>query len=455
MNRTGLGKGQGMGYKNIIPKDSYIHSLSAKGVKSKTPNLDMMSEKTDFLSILQGKGFRKDFGLISTPQKKGLIRELARKVVDGTNWAIEWEKQHLPQQKAWVKKEYEIAKEEASKLRKKGVDKYNEWRQTQQKKLDMDDVRNELDLNDDGVQDIKVEELEKANVQIVDSLDTIDLDKNGVADHQEEGFTNLNTLDVPMQPSYIEENKDVVSNAPMTLPIPTMTGAEPQPEPEPIDIDPMQVEEASEVEYEQDKIGLPIPFMTGEDIKPKTFGEKVGDFAKKEFEAGKRVTQKGIEKGKAYLKQKQAEARELHQIPDAKLKQLAISEGSGFMGGLNSYEKELIRREKEKKFLAQKLRDVNEGKTSSGGAGDLFGFLNPVATLTPKRAKQVEDKPLIGENLSFLNPLSAFKPNTKAVPKKERYYDTKLKPSMKRLNNGFKPLGFLNPIDELSIARKR
>ena len=35
--RKGLGKGLGMGYKNIVPIDSHIHSLSAKGVKSKRP----------------------------------------------------------------------------------------------------------------------------------------------------------------------------------------------------------------------------------------------------------------------------------------------------------------------------------------------------------------------------------------------------------------------------------
>lgn len=37
--RKGLGKGMGMGYKNLIPMDSHIHSLSAKGVKSKRPML--------------------------------------------------------------------------------------------------------------------------------------------------------------------------------------------------------------------------------------------------------------------------------------------------------------------------------------------------------------------------------------------------------------------------------
>ena len=31
--RKGLGKGLGVGYKNLIPLDSHIHSLSAKGIK--------------------------------------------------------------------------------------------------------------------------------------------------------------------------------------------------------------------------------------------------------------------------------------------------------------------------------------------------------------------------------------------------------------------------------------
>ena len=36
MKRRGLGKGLGMGYKNIAPLDSHIHSLSAKGVKTQS-----------------------------------------------------------------------------------------------------------------------------------------------------------------------------------------------------------------------------------------------------------------------------------------------------------------------------------------------------------------------------------------------------------------------------------
>jgi predicted DNA-binding transcriptional regulator len=43
MKRKGLGKNLGKGYKNIIPNyDSYIHSLSAKGVKTKVPIINTL-----------------------------------------------------------------------------------------------------------------------------------------------------------------------------------------------------------------------------------------------------------------------------------------------------------------------------------------------------------------------------------------------------------------------------
>ena len=34
MKRKGLGKGLGLGYRNLLPMDSFIHSLSAKGIKT-------------------------------------------------------------------------------------------------------------------------------------------------------------------------------------------------------------------------------------------------------------------------------------------------------------------------------------------------------------------------------------------------------------------------------------
>lgn len=39
--RIGLGRGLGSGYKNILPKDSYVHALSAKGIKQQY-SLNMM-----------------------------------------------------------------------------------------------------------------------------------------------------------------------------------------------------------------------------------------------------------------------------------------------------------------------------------------------------------------------------------------------------------------------------
>jgi hypothetical protein len=47
MKRKGLGKGLGKGYKNIIPNyDSRVHSLSAKGIKSKRNILNAKKKKS-------------------------------------------------------------------------------------------------------------------------------------------------------------------------------------------------------------------------------------------------------------------------------------------------------------------------------------------------------------------------------------------------------------------------
>lgn len=495
MERQGYGKGKGMGYKNLVIKDPYIHSLNAKGVKSKvkrpkakkskTPQLDMMKERTDLVSVLRGKGFRKDFGLIPTPQKKGLIKELARKVVEGVGYALEWEKEHLPSQANWVKDEFVKAKDEAVKLAKTGIawekehfpaqkqfiqekvtalekagaEKIQELKQDlkQHKELkelgkvgitpyydpdlklkkaqDLHDVRDELDLNDDGVQDIPMYELEKANSNIVSGLNKIDLNQNNIPDHQEDGFTNLSTMKLPPQPSYTEPS-EYMSNVPVA-PIPFMAG-----EPEPLPEIPFEPLEVSEVEYEE-KMGIPFPMMTGADIKPKkSFFQKAGEFAKKEYDVGK-----------GYVQERQRQVKEIHQIPDNKLKQYAIEEGEGFMGGLNKYEKEIIRREKERKFLAEKLKQVARGEDVGSGIGNILGFMNPLGTLKPKPKDQKEDTS--GDSvLSFMNPLSAFKPSLSSVPKRKRYYYKNLKPKIQSLNEGFNPFGFLNPIAELKTVKK-
>jgi len=168
-HRRGIGKGMGQGFKNLMPQDPMTHSLSARGIKS-TYNI----KKIDVPEKVP------NFGLIPTAKKRGLIREIARKVNEGVHWAIEWEKRHLPQQKAWVKKEYEQAKD----LAKRGYDKVKD--KVEQKKEDMDDVRDELDTDDDGTQDIPIEEFNDTGVEIRQQLDTIDLDNSGVPDYVEE-----------------------------------------------------------------------------------------------------------------------------------------------------------------------------------------------------------------------------------------------------------------------------
>jgi len=171
MKRRGLGKGMGKGYKNMIPKDPIVHSLNAKGISQKKELLPIPAMNTDECAF--------DFGDEATPQKRGLIKEIARKANDGVTWAIEWEKKHLPKQKAWVKNEYRKAKE----LARKGLDKIQDW--SEKRKQDLDDVRDELDIDDDGVQDISIDELEEVNYDIVQDLQNIDEDGNKIPDYKE------------------------------------------------------------------------------------------------------------------------------------------------------------------------------------------------------------------------------------------------------------------------------
>lgn len=62
MKRRGLGRGLGRGYYNLIPIDSYIHSLSAMGFKQKAvfkPRWDNL--KVPKLTILKAEDFEKKF----------------------------------------------------------------------------------------------------------------------------------------------------------------------------------------------------------------------------------------------------------------------------------------------------------------------------------------------------------------------------------------------------------
>lgn len=374
--RRGYGTGRGAGYKNLAPLDPYIHSMNRKGVsavpkakvfKSKTPHLDAMRERTDIWSAITGKTFRKDFGMIPTGKKKGLIKELARNVISGAKWALEWEKEHLPSQAKWVQDEYNLAKDEAIKLGKLGLEKAKEgieWEKEKlpsqvawvkkeaedvkeilQKKQDLHDVRDELDTNDDGVQDISMSELEIANKNIVKGLDTIDLNKNNVPDHREEDFTKISSIKVP-EPH-------------------TMTNAPCPPEPPEHEI-----------------------------VKKENAFHKLKD-----------IVDKGYALGERYIHEKQEEEHHIEDMTDAELMKNAIrKKGSGFFfASGNRWENELKRREIEKVKLAHELKVIRqksfENLPKEGQSSDPFAFLFPSSSSNQSKnvsyKKMNESKPLL------------------------------------------------------------
>lgn len=293
LKRRGYGAGKGKGYKNLMPIDSFVHSLNAKGVK-KQPII-VHKKRTaflkNFLNISNPKNMTEDmipdnFGRVPTYKKKGLIKELARKVEDGVGWAIKWEQEHLPQQKAWVKKEYERAKQ----LTKKGVDKLKKI-----KAKDMEDVRDELDSNDDGVQDIPMQELETVNEGIRKDLQGIDLNQDGVADYvQEQPLDDYET-------EYADSTESTI---------------------------------------------IPIP-------KPKKgVVQKAKETAILGFQKGKTF----VKERQAIAK---AEKEELKSYSNNTLEELAIREPKGMFGfGKNKYEKELLRRVEYKNRLDEEIRQV-------------------------------------------------------------------------------------------------
>jgi hypothetical protein len=323
IRRKGYGLNKGQGYKNLVSLDPFVHSMSAKGVKSFTPQQIVYDFKKD----------KYKFGTMQTSKKKGLIKELARKVVDGAKWAYEWEKEHLPKQEQWVKDEYNKAKDEVIKLK-------NEWDENKkekefekkglevvdlQKKQDLADVRDELDTNDDGVQDISMSQLEIANKNIVKGLDTIDTDKNGIPDHREAKFTDISSIKVPVPAPH------------------TMTNAPCPP--------------CAESEHEI--------------VKQENAFHKIKD-----------IVDKGYAKGEAYLHERQEEEHNIEDMNDAELMKNAVRKKSGlFLFGGNRWENELIRRETEKVKLAHELKQIRqkayENLPKDGERRDAFDFLVP------------------------------------------------------------------------------
>jgi len=392
--RRGFGTGRGQGYLNLAPMDSLQHSLNAKGVKKQ---FIMPPERKDPVSMLMGKGRRYDFGMIPTPQKKGLIKEIARKVHQGVDWAIEWEKKHLPAQKEWVKKEYTKAKE----LAVKGLDKVKDY--AEQKKADLDDVRDELDHNDDGVQDISYETLTNTNLEIQQGLNTIDLDNSGVPDHLEDGTFAFTNEDVMTNQAPMDENKGT------GFPFPTLN---PQAEFGGEEVMTNIQYEPTTVEVKPEGAGFPFPSLNPkkdydkEYVEPeKTFGQKV---------KGTAVAVGGAVKGavKHEVQKRQLQKDFIRHLSDRELETKAIEVGKPLFGGLNAFEKEIIRRRNERRRLA----DIKSGKVESkvgSSLGSSLSFLNPLSTFSTKpnektktTTKTETKSPL---DLSFLNPLSTFK----------------------------------------------
>lgn len=395
VKRRKLGTGRGQGYLNLVPMDSYIHGLNAKGIETtgqlyaKGKNKVMMpKENRGLVSVLKGKGFRKDFGMIPTAPKKGLIREIARKVAEGVDWAVEWETEHLPKQKAWVKKEFEKAKELAIKGEEFVEKEIQEFKAGVKeglgKKQDMDDVRDELDTDDDGDQDIHIDELKQVNKEIHKDLQTIDLDDSGVPDHLEEEPMVVDT-------QFVKKKK-------MKLPLPT-------PDPKKTFGD--------EVDLRDQKITLPLPALDPKEQfakrdkagrllddapvpvpKPrKTLPQKAGAFVKKEARIVKEKAGEVVQVGRRFVEKKQLERDIILHMPDNELRQRAINTPS--ILGKNKFERELIRRTKKrlkvdaevKMARKQAVTEIKEGKTT-GIFNTYFGFLNPIASMKPKKKKE-------------------------------------------------------------------
>jgi len=347
VNRTGYGKGKGMGYFNLLTIDPYVHSLSARGVKSKIHNSHnnyILSAKTKIPDYVPA-----DFGDVPTYKKRGLIKEIARKVADGVHWAVEWEKKHLPEQKSWVKTQYDKAKDLIEKAKSKNAEEKARAKAEIEKQKDLADVRDELDVDDDGTQDIDIDELDDVNYNIRGDLDNIDIDNNGV-------------------PDYIE--------------------TEPLDEP---------IYEKTHVG--QKSAGTPLNYLF-------TQGK---EFAQKEYKAGKEFVQKKIEEHEHTIE-------ELRGMSNSELKERSLRTQPSLFGGKDIYEKELLRRvTKEKQVDVDVQQAMRKPVVSAGGSGfgDMFGFLNPLSTLSqrdtaPSSKRAIAQSGIsaqLGDTFGFINPL--------------------------------------------------
>lgn len=283
VKRKGLGKGQGKGYKNLVSNDPLVHSMSARGMTQK--------------QVL--KRMDNDFGFVPTEEKKGFIKELARKAVDGVKWAVEWEKEHLPDQLQWVKDEFNEAKTKI----KAGID---DIKGKTQKQIDAEDVRDELDHDEDGVADIDISELEDVNEGISYELQDIDLNQNDIPDAQEDGTFNLGIVPPLFPPSGEPELTNVPESMAKNI---------------------IPLDDEKECEKPKGKVSNFI----------KNVRSNVSD----------------------YLETQRLESERIKGLSDKELKKLALQEGQTLFGN-NRYENEIVARTKERVRLQELVKKAKK-----------------------------------------------------------------------------------------------
>jgi len=332
--RRGYGTGRGAGYKNLAPSDSYIHSLNRKGVgtyvkrastpimKSKTPHLDMMKDRTDIFSLMAGNPLRKDFGSIETPVKKNILSKMFNKAKQGVAYAVEWEKEHLPRQEKWVKEHWDSLKDEAK-----------EFRQNQEKQRAIEE--NKKQQEERAQEDVMA--IKKNAEKISETLGK-----------EEPVYTNQ-PLEEPEMPSLEEQ----MPEAPM--PEPVMELEPPKP-----DVKEEHLQSEEEALKQREKIRQTLDAVEG--IAKKGFA-KTKDFVEKEYAIGKK-----------YIQEQQEKAKELHEMTDAELTKLAIQTPKPLFSKNNKYESELFRREKAKNYIANQLHLIDMTETAK------YNAMRPVVT---------------------------------------------------------------------------
>ena len=134
---------------------------------------------------------------------------------------------------------------------------------------------------------------------------------------------------------------------------------------------------------EEPYFNLPLPTINPK----KTFGSKIKESAKKGYGYV-------VKKEQEFVQQRQQQRERLNILNDNQLEELAVRNPSGVFGG-NMYEKELIRRQRKRVEIRNKIgttikvarketKQTKQTNKSSGLNIDL-GFLNPFATFSNKK----------------------------------------------------------------------